>query len=372
MGTHIPEEEIVMDILTRLPVKSLFRFKCVSESWKTIISQPYFKKKHLDHAKNQLNSQKLLFAGSRRDRTIYFYCYSLSSVQLVKDRRSLDWPLNSEIPYCRMKVFASCDGLFLIGIWSKPDDQPSLLLLWNPTTRESIIIPHETPQLESVYGLGYDSTSDDYILFRVDTDEQALDEILALKNGSWRKIYKTSSWEVSYLLSGWHCLAFVHEAFHWLGFLRGFSVASFNISDEKYREIPLPVTMPLIPQIGPEAFYVDVGVSVVEGMLSVFYNDEITFNLWVMKNYGVIESWTKLLNIPSNGIHFIRPIYKFFDGEMLLRYRDWIASPVYTTSDGPIGLSNRIWPQACDIGEIRIYEDGVIYTESLISPKLDH
>lgn len=34
MGSRIEEE-----ILRRLPVKSLLRFKCVSESWKTLISE---------------------------------------------------------------------------------------------------------------------------------------------------------------------------------------------------------------------------------------------------------------------------------------------------------------------------------------------
>lgn len=37
--------EIIMNILTRLPVKSVLRFKCVTNSWKELISEPYFKKK---------------------------------------------------------------------------------------------------------------------------------------------------------------------------------------------------------------------------------------------------------------------------------------------------------------------------------------
>ncbi|KAK4346208.1 hypothetical protein RND71_032547 [Anisodus tanguticus] len=51
----INQEENLIDILSRLPVKSLLRFNCVYESWKKLISEPYFKKKYLNHAKNQLN-----------------------------------------------------------------------------------------------------------------------------------------------------------------------------------------------------------------------------------------------------------------------------------------------------------------------------
>ncbi|KAM3396433.1 hypothetical protein P3S68_005439 [Capsicum galapagoense] len=48
-----------MDVLFRLPVKSLVRFRCVSKSWKTLISDEYFKAKHCNHAKN---NKKLLIA----------------------------------------------------------------------------------------------------------------------------------------------------------------------------------------------------------------------------------------------------------------------------------------------------------------------
>ncbi|PHU24664.1 hypothetical protein BC332_09771 [Capsicum chinense] len=54
------QEEIIMDILSRLPVLSLLRFKCVSKYWMTLISEPYFTLKHLNHAKNNQSSQKIL------------------------------------------------------------------------------------------------------------------------------------------------------------------------------------------------------------------------------------------------------------------------------------------------------------------------
>ncbi|XP_047258808.1 putative F-box protein At3g52320, partial [Capsicum annuum] len=89
-GIHIPEEEILVDILTRLPVKSFLRFKCVSECWKALISDLYFKRKHLNHAKNKLNFQKFLF-----------------------------------------------DALSPEYSWN----EPSMLSLWNPSTSESMVLP---------------------------------------------------------------------------------------------------------------------------------------------------------------------------------------------------------------------------------------
>ncbi|PRQ40875.1 putative F-box domain-containing protein [Rosa chinensis] len=47
---HSLSVEIEEDILSRLPVKSLCRFRCVSKSWRYLISDPKFVKLHRDRA----------------------------------------------------------------------------------------------------------------------------------------------------------------------------------------------------------------------------------------------------------------------------------------------------------------------------------
>jgi len=42
---HLPHE-LIIEILLRLPVKSLIRFKCVSKSWFCLISDPHFANSH--------------------------------------------------------------------------------------------------------------------------------------------------------------------------------------------------------------------------------------------------------------------------------------------------------------------------------------
>ncbi|GFP82038.1 F-box protein at3g17710 [Phtheirospermum japonicum] len=46
-STNIPED-IIRTILSRLPVKSLLRFRTVSKSWNTMISDPRFARLHLE------------------------------------------------------------------------------------------------------------------------------------------------------------------------------------------------------------------------------------------------------------------------------------------------------------------------------------
>ncbi|KAK4737114.1 hypothetical protein R3W88_000811 [Solanum pinnatisectum] len=45
------------DILSRQPMRSLLRVKCVSTLWMTLIFESYFSMKHLNHARNDKNSQ---------------------------------------------------------------------------------------------------------------------------------------------------------------------------------------------------------------------------------------------------------------------------------------------------------------------------
>ncbi|KAG5628898.1 hypothetical protein H5410_000615 [Solanum commersonii] len=106
------------------------------------------------------------------------------------------------------------------------------------------------------------------------------------------------------------------------------------------------------------------GVSVLRGTFCFYCthyrwrNMEGTFQLWIMKDYGVKESWTEIINLKETHFHSIVPKYRFADGDILLCCK-LDGHSVFMTSKGPFGL----WPQ------IDIYQDGVVYTESLIFPK---
>ncbi|OIS97334.1 f-box protein cpr30, partial [Nicotiana attenuata] len=361
-AVHFPEE-ILGDILSRLTVRSLLRFECVSKFWNTLISKPYFKTKHLNHAKNDQNSQKFLICQKcPKDRIFSMCCCPLSSVQLVEDVQKLDCPSNSRPGYCEINCF--CNGLAIITV-DNILDATRILLLWNPSTRESIVLPNPQFSAEefSCFGLAYDSTSGDYKILIIHDIEyhggfRLPSEILALKSGLWRKIDKHPCGSHN-VLSGMHSLAFVHEAFHWIGKTKGnYFVVSFGISNEVYGEIPLPLEICLLSDI-------NVGVSVLEGMLCAYstyesHQGEGTFKLWVMKDYHIKESWNALFTIRISEIYVAVLKYRFADGELLfwcIHYQ--CGTNVFRTSREPSVL----WPRGGG-------QKGFAFTESLISPKL--
>ncbi|XP_055827262.1 putative F-box protein At3g16210 [Solanum dulcamara] len=177
MGIHL-QEEIIMEILSRLPVRSLLRFKCVPKFWRTLISEPYFMMKHL---KNSRNSEKLLVSQwYPHKKEFSLSCSSLSSVQRVEEVQKLDCPSDS-----RCVLYCCYDSLELIGVSNYSNYAYERLFLWNPSTRELIVLPHPKLKLDWdlwIWGLGYDSTSDDYKILKI--TDRSHTEVLALKSGS--------------------------------------------------------------------------------------------------------------------------------------------------------------------------------------------
>ncbi|KAF8409669.1 hypothetical protein HHK36_005748 [Tetracentron sinense] len=53
-------QEIVVDILSRLPTKHLGRFRCVCKSWRTSLTDPHFIKMHLNRATQNNNLSLIL------------------------------------------------------------------------------------------------------------------------------------------------------------------------------------------------------------------------------------------------------------------------------------------------------------------------
>ena len=150
-------EEIITEILARLPFKSLLRFRCVCKSWRDIIAASHFVKKHLSCKKNK---SRLLFLQKHPQSIDYEVTNKVWDAN-----RELQFPV--QFPSCKsnwhvIRVLGSCNGLICFEFESVG------VFLCNPCTRDFNMLPEPPTKSKSsdFYGFGYDFRTDDYKVVR--------------------------------------------------------------------------------------------------------------------------------------------------------------------------------------------------------------
>ncbi|KAE9456146.1 hypothetical protein C3L33_11954, partial [Rhododendron williamsianum] len=188
--------------------------------------------------------------------------------------------------------------------------------------------------LKCVYGFGAHPGTHEYAVIRIQYDmENELKlppkvEIYTQRTRSWRGI---SSAAPTYCMAQcWWSDPFVGGAMHWIAYYPcvedGYSwylIVSFDMATESFSEIILPPTLALadLSPTSPLSIYL-FGESL--AVLSSGPRDGGGYCIWVMKKYGVAESWTKLfssnlLGKPNKMLGFRK------NGEVLLASDDSLA-----------------------------------------------
>jgi hypothetical protein len=111
---------------------------------------------------------------------------------------------------------------------------------------------------------------------------------------------------------------FLSGALHWPAHTRAFQdpfrnlIVSFNMKDEAFGEVGMPESLQGLENL-------DVNLALVDGLLALVPSNErgnkASQAVWVMKEYGVVESWTKLFDVRIGG--FRRVIGFTKSGEVL-------------------------------------------------------
>ncbi|PHT57845.1 hypothetical protein CQW23_00208 [Capsicum baccatum] len=174
--------EMVAEILSRLPVKSILKFRCVSKSWLALISSPEFIKMHVRISGKKEDTQHILICNNPYfgDKSICKECPVRSlfydSVAEVFD---VNYPTGKAGD--NRVIVGSCNGLVFLYHYSK------YRVLWNPTTRMYKNLPHfryrrwgKFPIYGFGYGYGNDELHDDYKvvgIFDKYTDEGGVDKV---------------------------------------------------------------------------------------------------------------------------------------------------------------------------------------------------
>ncbi|KAK2984430.1 hypothetical protein RJ640_014836 [Escallonia rubra] len=304
-------EDIIDDILTRLPASSLGRFRCVSKQWRARISHPQFVKTHLSRSNKRARVLVFMFLGDI-DLDGRLYTLDFDSKSRHNNRVGIAKELNLQA-HVPLHVQGSCNGLVLIAVggeWS--------LLLFNPTTQESkkLLVPPLTGNARDInYGLGYASGTDDYKVVRlmllkttvVRNGSNVRLDIYDTKGSRWRRLENLGSHSY-YYVAGRNGI-FVSGSLHWLAGRKGLgecymTIVAFDLVEEKFREMPVPSDC-VTESIGSE-------LVVLDGCLSLKCRSEDVNNVWVMKEYGATGSWTRFTTSK------LRVLCSLGDGKILL------------------------------------------------------
>jgi F-box interacting protein len=357
MSSRELPEDLLTEILSKLPVKCLGRFKCVSKSWYALITNPNFIIKHVTWANSHNPHRRAILTHGDE--------WGNPRVSILSNTLELsgDGDLLQLFQHQvgKVQVFGACNGIICLAATLRKDGDficgYEQLVLWNPATRESKMLPpiHRPSGLPGYFsdiGFGFDSKTNDYKVVRIlHYNSQYEVAVYCLNADSWRVI--DSSPSPSYSIHSSRYPSYVNGVDHWWASdtndtgkgYRPF-LLSFDMSNEVFQKVLLP----------PIEASLILDFAVINDSLALILrcDDELyySFDIWVLNESGVERTWTKLLTIG--------------------RIPPWLWTLIQLREDGSVVLSdsNREGlefydPRTQEVRDLRI--DGTGYCSELVS-----
>ncbi|CAJ2670206.1 unnamed protein product [Trifolium pratense] len=363
--------DLIIEILSWLPVKFLVRFTSVSKLWKSLIFDPSFTKLHLQRSPKNTHVLFTLHESINDVDTWVVAPYSL--------RDLLEHPSStvSEDEYLRFNnntyyVVGSTKGLVcLMDDNSQQDGSREIWFqFWNPTLRLSseksptlIVKPNARLSADVHCGFGYDKSSDTFKVVAVfwNSTTQKMDgRVHCMGNNCWRKTLACP--DIPTLL-GTLIGQFVNSSLNWLALnnlnchqykwenvtIKQLVIFSLDLRKETCKYISLPDGFVEVPEDEPT-------LVVLRGCLCLYYDHMKThFVLWEMREFGVQESWIRLVNVSYVHLQFnnfapddVLPVCLSENGDLLLMANKVKVDVIkYNSSDDKVEYiqlpNNQIW-----------------------------
>ncbi|KAM5576791.1 F-box protein CPR1-like [Rosa sericea] len=276
-------EEIIVNILTWLPLKSLIRFTSVSKRLHSIIlSDPKFGQSQFKAARQQKTLNRRLLVSTDAPQLESMHLGDTPSFGEPSSVRKLSFP-----PGGYVKLLGSCNGLVFVAV------DKEFFYIWNPSIGFFTQLPDPGfPLYENVlayYGVAYLSATDDYkvLVATFGFGGTKLEvEIFSVRAHLWERIESLS--DVDLRSQG----TFSNNALHWLNHHNEHEMVSFDLAEEVLRRMPLPN----FDHDGKSLSY----LGVCGGCLCVSRVPKgacDSMDLWVMKEYDVCDSWSLLFSL---------------------------------------------------------------------------
>ncbi|GAU20091.1 hypothetical protein TSUD_381830 [Trifolium subterraneum] len=326
--------EIVEEILIKLPVKFLMQLKSVCKSWKSLISNSKFAKKHLRVSPTRHHILVTYITKHLRQCIV-----PGEFILVVHEDELVDYPFSSDTAARQldfplsMETVEPCYTYFGFGyVFDRFSD--------NYTYK--------------VVNANYYYGSDDYY-YGPDNEViyKSQVKVYTLGTDSWRMIQDLPC-GVPFNPSG----IFVSGTVNWLLISNNSIIISLDLDKESYQQI-------MHPDYGLKSV-VRRNLVVLMDCLSILALSDTFSDIWLMKEFGNKESWTKLFRIPFGDLEsppYIRRLFLFEDDQVLLECKYELQSKrlaIYDSRDSTFKTAE-IQKINCSM----VYE---VYQESFIMP----
>ncbi|MED6115853.1 hypothetical protein PIB30_094686 [Stylosanthes scabra] len=279
------------------------------------------------------------------------------------------------------RIIGSCNGLLCL-IHVRYDPHITSAILWNPCTG---FTSQPTPDITGVFvygGLGYDRTSDRYKLFMMTGDHEKRERskiYTFAPNSSWKTI---QGFDFRLLGHPRDDPCPIDEDNQEGVFVNGRNTLNWNV--QRYRSTDVIISLDLgeesfgilsLPERDPyDRCIACVELSLLRNCLAVCFEHKRThWAVWIMKEYGVTDSWTRLALIPRQGVnprhsHCLRPLY-ISENDVLLAMAPYHKLVLCDLKNDDANLV----PVIENFGDDMEEEDAIsryfqVYWESLVSP----
>ncbi|XP_069148648.1 F-box protein CPR1-like [Solanum lycopersicum] len=301
---NIPND-IIIDILTKLPVKSLLRLKGICRSWYSLIKDEKFVKQHHDTHKNR---QKYFIISRGHE---IFHHYTMDVPQVVDSTRIvslIEPPIRIDQSlkvYPNIQYFSSNGILFITY-------SHDIIVMWNPSTRESRRIPSPIYNNRgSMYSFCYFHYIDDYKIFRLRCGDNKEIDIFSTKSNMWKSIGMFPS---NYYFLGFNVVmvdGIVYMMARNKENLPSVTILRFCLEKEKFEdELLFPYVVPwtrhVLHSLGEKLCLIRI------------LDDNREFWLYTMEK----NSWNKILTIPLALKNGLKPVSFTEDGSMMFQSFD--------------------------------------------------
>ncbi|PWA46030.1 F-box associated domain, type 1 [Artemisia annua] len=310
-------ENVMADVISRLPVKTIIHCKSVCKNWRELVSDSYFINLHLSRSPrcvmihHKIQPDLVSESDSEdEDETVNLVRPGVLKCLEIKgelDTSHLHHDIVMSLDLNITPIFNKNTKILQVGsvnglvCLSQYRDEVDNIYVCNPITREYVILPR--PQYVGLipvintfsFGVGLLTKEYKVVLIFLGSISQnptsslpylLQAEVCTLGTGQWRRIG-----HVPYWINASNGL-FLNGCVHWIVNDKHSPerLCSFNIDNETFELFPSPPS----EEIVGDFCYRNLGI--LNGCLSLSDHPsllELEFTIWVMKEYGFKKSWCK-------------------------------------------------------------------------------